>query len=478
MKKQTLIQILNVLFIFLMLCSCDFQTSSNKDKHLQQDLIIVTDSISQLMSKYHYNPTELSKDEYLELEKKVKNLAKSVKTRQDFINGFNELWKDGPFSHVRLGFIEKRAYEMANYIDTLNVGNGSVSLDWVNNTAVLTITTMTGLDTKEQVFDAFRQIANRKTESLIIDLRNNTGGTFAGVPLIGHVLTDSIDAGIFVSRKWWENNSKEPKIEDVQDLTPWQGWSIKSFWHDVQELPLTRVKFKPMNPQFNGPVYVLISNKTASAAEFTVDALAQGENVTIIGNTTAGEMLSQKMYDLPHGFQLSIPIAEYYSLRIGRIEGKGVEPDISINQSVAMDLAISLIDGEILKDALAKTQKELDKMNDQPFKGEPIYLLGNMNDWGKNLNNMSHFEYKGNGIYEALITIKKGLHEFKIAPMDWAFDYGANSNQGNVILGKKTPLSRVSGSGNLKIDIKDESKLTFSIDVSNKMDATLYISKK
>ena len=144
MKKQTLIQILNVLFIFLMLCSCDFQTSSNKDKHLQQDLIIVTDSISQLMSKYHYNPTELTTNEYIELEKKVKDLAKSVKTRQEFINGFNELWKDGPFSHVRLGLTENSAEAMADYIDTLNVGSGSVSLDWVNNTAVLTVTTMTG----------------------------------------------------------------------------------------------------------------------------------------------------------------------------------------------------------------------------------------------------------------------------------------------------------------------------------------------
>ena len=60
------------------------------------------------MNEYHYNPKELDTDEYVELEKKIKILAKSVKTRQEFINGFNELWKDGPFSHVRLA-LQKNA---------------------------------------------------------------------------------------------------------------------------------------------------------------------------------------------------------------------------------------------------------------------------------------------------------------------------------------------------------------------------------
>ena len=116
-------------------------------------------------------------------------------------------------------------------------------------------------------------------------------------------------------------------------------WSIKSFWRDVQDHSLTRVKLGPIEPHFNGEVFVLIGSKTASAAEFTADALAQIENVTLIGETTAGEMLSQKMYDLPYGYQISLPIAEYYSSRIDRIEGLGVQPDIEINSNVAMDLA-------------------------------------------------------------------------------------------------------------------------------------------
>ena len=464
-----------LLIIFLTLYSCDFGLSGKKEDKINADFTAVADSISLLMSAYHYNPAELATDKYLVLEKKVRVLANMVQTKQEFINGFNELWKDGPFSHVTLGISERRAEEMAEFVDTLRVGDYSVSLEWVEETAILTVTTMTGLDTKERVFRAYREIADNKTKALIIDVRNNGGGTFAGVPLIGHVLTDSIDAGIFVSQKWWKNNTKAPNLADIQLLTPWQGWSLKSFWHDVQEKPLTRVKFGPMHPHFDGPVYVLTSNNSASAAEFTVDALAQEENVTIIGETTAGEMLSQKMYDLPLGFQLSLPIAEYYSTRIGRIEGKGVEPDIAVDQRVAMDLAVSLINGESSEEALAMVQLELDKMNEQPFGGEKIYLFGNMNDWGKKRNITPQFEYKGNGIFEVSSTLEAGSYEFKIAPMNWSFDYGAHPNQEKTIIGKKKDLARVPGSNNLIIKIENKAKITFELNVADEMAGKLYV---
>lgn len=366
---------------------------------------------------------------------------------------------------------------MAEFFDTLRVGDQSVSLEWIEKTAVLKVATMIGVDTREGVFKAYREIARNETKSLIIDLRNNEGGTFAGIPLAGHVLTDTIDVGVFVSRKWWKNNTREPNLIDVQDLTPWEGWSLRSFWSDVQDEPLTRVKFSPMYPHFDGPVYVLTSKKSASATEFTLDALAHEEMVTIIGETTAGEMLSQKMYDLPHGFQLSLPIAEYYSTRIGRIEGKGVKPDIAIDQSVAMDLAISLINGVKLEDALAEVQLKIGKENEQTLGVDAIYLFGNMNDWGKKWDITPRFEYKGKGIYETRTTLKKGSYDFKIAPMNWGFDFGANPKQEKVVIGQKTFLARVPGSSNLTIDIEDDAILTFSIDVSDEKSVTLYILK-
>jgi len=467
----------SIILTFVILNSCNLLTTKKSNVLSQQEFLALTDSISILMHKYIYNPKELASEDYINLEKEVKNLTNIVQTKKEFINGFNELWKDGPFSHIQLNIAERPATEMADFIDNLNMEGHAVSLEWADKTAILTLTSMTGVDTKDLVFDAFHQIEKRKPEFLIIDLRNNTGGTFAGVPLIGHILTDSVDVGMFVSQKWWQKHNKVPGKDDVMNLKSWKGWSIKTFWHDIQEEPLTRVRSTPMSPHFDGQVYVLVGNKTASAAEFTVDALAQSEQVTLIGDTTAGEMLSQKMFDLPYGFQLSLPIADYYSCRIGRIEGKGVKPDILIDQRVAMDVVHSLINGEKLEEALKKAQLKIEKLDELPFGGETIYLFGNMNDWGKNWNITPIFDYKGDGIYESSTTLKKGRYEFKIAPMNWDFDYGANSDQENVSIGMKYTLMKVPGSSNLIIEIEEESKLTFSLDVSDKVNATLLVTK-
>ncbi len=66
---------------------------------------------------------------------------------------------------------EKPAGEMADFIDTLRVGDHSVSLEWIDGTAVLSVTTMTGVDTKERIFEAYREIHEKEPESLIIDLQ-------------------------------------------------------------------------------------------------------------------------------------------------------------------------------------------------------------------------------------------------------------------------------------------------------------------
>jgi len=472
MKKTIL------LFAIIILASCKGETKKQSENVLINSLAKVADSITYLMKEYHYNPNELLSDNYIAIDKRTHELASKVNSKDLFVEEFNKLWSNGPFSHVSLSISDKKASEMAIFFDSLRVGSQSVSLEWKDKTAILTVNTMMGLDTYERIFEVYQEVSEVNASSLIIDLRDNPGGTFAIVPLVSHLLDNPIDAGMFVSHKWWRNNNNAPSFSDTKKLTPWQGWSLQSFWRDVQLSPLTRIQFQPMQPKFNGRVFVLTSHESASATEFAVDALAQLDNVIIIGETTAGEMLSQKMFDLPHGLQLSLPIAEYYSSRIGRIEGKGVKPNIEIDQSVALDLAISLIKGEKLEDALEKAQEEITKMDEQPLGAETLYLFGNMNDWGKKWDKTPLFEYKGNGVYEATTKLNKGRYEFKIAPMNWNFDYGAIKNQENVVVGHKKSLAKTSGSGNLIIDIEDAIELTFSLDVSNEKALVLSVSKK
>ncbi len=297
-------------------------------------------AINETMRAYHYNPAELDSAEYRRIEVAVAELADAATSDEAFIEGFRGIWKNGPFSHVELNVARQSADDLANYLDTIRIGGGGALLTWHDDVAVLTVSTMMGLDTIEEIDTAYAEIAERETSALIIDLRENGGGAFAIRPLVSHLLDKPVDAGSFVSQPWNAVHNREPSRVDLEAVEPWQGWSIKTFWADVQTDPLTRISFMPTEPVFDGPVYVLTSKRTASAAELATDALKGANRAIIIGENTAGEMLSQKIYDLPGGLQLSLPIADYYSAVNGRIEGAGIKPDIETDAADAFDIAL------------------------------------------------------------------------------------------------------------------------------------------
>jgi C-terminal processing protease CtpA/Prc len=307
------------------------------------DYAAVVTAINETLRAYHYDPSELDSSEYRRIEEAVVALGDSVDSDEALLDGFRSIWKDGPFSHVTLNKSPQTAAEMADYVDTMRVGGGGATLAWQEDVAVLTVKTMMGLDTIEEIAAAYADIAANGASALIIDLRENGGGAFAVRPLVSHLLAEPCDAGLFVSQPWNAAEARVPNRSDLASVEPWEGWSVKAFWADVQVNPLTRISFAPTGPRFDGPVYVLTSKWTASAAELAADALKSAGRATLIGETTAGEMLSQKMYDLPGGFLLSLPIADYYSMTSGRIEGRGVKPDIEVDAAGAMDMALQQI---------------------------------------------------------------------------------------------------------------------------------------
>ncbi len=301
-------------------------------------------AISATMRVRHYNPAELERDNYRDVESAMLMLGESATSDEEFLDGFRGIWQSGPFSHVRLQKSGQSAEDMANYLDAMRVGDGAVSLSWQDDIATLTVNTMMGLDTVEAIDAAYKEIAGRDTASLIIDLRTNGGGAFAVRPLVSHLLSEPYDAGAFASRKWSDTNPQPPTTDAIADAPTWDGWSIRGFWSRVQEQPVTRIRFTPVEPVYAGPVFVLTSPRTASAAEMAADALQGAGRAIVVGETTAGEMLSQKMFDVPGGFLLSLPIADYYSAHGGRIEGHGVSPDVEVVAEDALDAALETID--------------------------------------------------------------------------------------------------------------------------------------
>jgi len=307
---------------------------------LDTDYSEVVAAINETMRAYHYNPAELDTPEYRRVEAAVTELGDVATSDEKFMKGFREIWENAPFSHVEINVAKQTAEDLADYLDTMRIGGGGALLAWRGDAAVLTVNTMMGLDTIEEIDAAYAEIAERDASALIIDLRENGGGAFAVRPLVSHLLSKPFDAGSFISQPWNAAHDREPSRADMEAVDPWEGWSIKAFWADVQTDPVTRISFSPAEPVFDGPVYVLTSKRTASAAELAADALNGANRAIIIGENTAGEMLSQKIYDIPGGLQLSLPVADYYSAVNGRIEGVGIKPDIETDAADAFDVAL------------------------------------------------------------------------------------------------------------------------------------------
>ncbi|OGT59489.1 MAG: hypothetical protein A3E01_01535 [Gammaproteobacteria bacterium RIFCSPHIGHO2_12_FULL_63_22] len=302
----------------------------------------VTAAISETLRGHVFDPAQTASPAYLQTMERVQVLASSQPHREAYVKEFNQAWGEGPFSHVRLAVARANAAQTADYLDQLRVGGGGASLAWQGDVAILTVNTMMGVDTIEQIGAAYQSISERGARALVVDLRGNEGGAFAVVPLVSHVLAEPLEAGVFLGSGWFARKRPSPLMEEMEALPAWRGWSLKAFWADVESQGILRIRFEPAAPAFSGPVYVLTSRRTASAAELAADALQARGRALVIGEVSAGQMLSQKMYDVPGGLQLSLPVADYVSHHGGRIEGQGVSPDVVVPAGEALERALAM----------------------------------------------------------------------------------------------------------------------------------------
>lgn len=297
-------------------------------------------AINNTVRAHHYNPAALDNAAYRQIERDTIALSEKAKSADEFMDGFNALWQKGPFSHVGLQKGQGPAAARIASLDTLVVGPQAVSLAWQGSSAILTVNTMIGADTIKAIDAAYSEIVARKADKLIIDLRRNDGGAFAVVPLVGHLIDQPVDAGVFVVASWYADHNRPPGPTDFSSAKPWRGYSVSRFQADVVTRPLTSYRINPMRPRFEGPVDVLTSAQSISAAEIAADALKSIGRAKVIGERTPGVCLSSSLFDIPGGFHLRVPIADYYSIRNGRLEGVGVTPDIPVSADQALELAL------------------------------------------------------------------------------------------------------------------------------------------
>lgn len=82
--------------------------------------------------------------------------------------------------------------------------------------------------------------------------------------------------------------------------------------------------------QFTGPLVLLTSDLTASAAEVFTMVIKELPGVTILGDHTNGIFSDMFDFKLPNGWLVTLSHQQYFSSKMDNYEGKGVEPDINL----------------------------------------------------------------------------------------------------------------------------------------------------
>jgi carboxyl-terminal processing protease len=99
---------------------------------------------------------------------------------------------------------------------------------------------------------------------------------------------------------------------------------------------LTLPVFAPVDGiQYKAPLAVLIGPQTASAGEMLADALRLNKRAVLVGDRTAGAVLTSRFWKLPDGGWLTVPTGNFTTADGRRLEAVGVEPDVPAVETLA-----------------------------------------------------------------------------------------------------------------------------------------------
>lgn len=149
-------------------------------------------------------------------------------------------------------------------------------------------------NTYSQFKEALDTLEAEGMEKLVLDLRNNTGGLVKSAHEIGEEL---LPEGIMVYTMDKEGNREDTLCDDV--------------YNDV-------------------PLVVLVNGNSASAAEILAGAIQDTGRGQLIGTTTFGKGLVQRLFTLPDGSGLNVTIQKYYTPNGTSIHGVGITPDYEV----------------------------------------------------------------------------------------------------------------------------------------------------
>ncbi|MGA9071026.1 MAG: S41 family peptidase [Terracidiphilus sp.] len=172
-----------------------------------------------------------------------------------------------------------------------------------------------------------------KIDSLIIDLRGNTGGGIGALRVMSLLTPGMIPVGFALDRKRVtpDLDSEKLRFRRFHAIPA----SKNALWLlALQFAPAMLAKMPILleteglgRKEFHSRVTILVNRHTASAAEMIV-AFAQENNLArIVGEKTAGKLLSATSVKVGQGYRLALPTGAYYTWKGTVLEGTPIDPD-------------------------------------------------------------------------------------------------------------------------------------------------------
>ncbi len=151
--------------------------------------------------------------------------------------------------------------------------------------------------TTKQYIQAIEDLDSQGMEGLIVDLRDNPGGLLSSVV---DMLDYMLPKGLLV-------------------YTEDKNGNVTSQFESSDK------------HRFSKPVTVLVNGNSASAAEIYTGAMKDRGAATIVGTTTFGKGIVQRLFPLEDGSGVKLTISKYFTPDGNDIHQKGIKPDVEID---------------------------------------------------------------------------------------------------------------------------------------------------
>ncbi len=180
--------------------------------------------------------------------------------------------------------------------------------------------------------------------SLVVDLRNNGGGTLGAAMRLGdYILPHSQPVGYFASR----DGLARRRARSIDQLDPsalpvFSGYNSEDLAREMAAAGALMLTTGGRAPRaYRGRVVVLIDEYCFSAGEALASVVKDTRAATLVGRRTPGAMLSASEVSVGGGWTLLLPVWDFRTPRGVRVEGRGVEPDIAVQYREGEDADIA-----------------------------------------------------------------------------------------------------------------------------------------